>query len=93
MFPDQSGVVAHDTWWPTSVAAMLGCAVLLILGASQLISPTRRWRFPRRRPRAGPMALRATAAATTPDPASPDARPVGADPVEPEAATLGGEST
>ena len=39
----------HDTWWPSCVAAMLAVAVLLILASSQLISPTRRWRRPRRR--------------------------------------------
>ena len=39
-----------DSYWPTSVAVMLGISTLLILGSTQLISPTRRWRRPRRRP-------------------------------------------
>jgi ABC-type transport system involved in multi-copper enzyme maturation permease subunit len=38
-----------DSYWPISVAAMLGISALLILGSTQLISPTRRWHRPRRR--------------------------------------------
>jgi ABC-type transport system involved in multi-copper enzyme maturation permease subunit len=45
-----------DSYWPGSVAVMLGIATLLILGSTQLISPTRRWRWPGRR---GPAATTA----------------------------------
>jgi ABC-2 type transport system permease protein len=55
-----------DSYWPGSVAVMLGIAAVLILGSTQLISPTRRWRRPRRR---GP----AAAAAPMPVPAGPAA--------------------
>ena len=46
--------VPKDSYWPTSIAAMLATAVLLIVLSVQLVSPTRRWRIrlprPRRRP-------------------------------------------
>ena len=38
----------EDSYWPVSVAAMLVLSMLLIAGTTQLISPTRRWRRPRR---------------------------------------------
>ncbi len=44
---DQGFGVAADSYWPRSVAAMLGLSVVLILASSQLISPTRRWKRPR----------------------------------------------
>lgn len=53
----------EDTYWPVSVAAMLVMSMLLIVGATQLISPTRRWRRPRRG--AAPGALLASSQATT----------------------------
>ncbi len=43
-----------DTYWPVSLAAMLGTALVLIVLSVQLVSPTRRWRIhlprSRRRP-------------------------------------------
>ncbi len=51
-----------DSYWPGSVAVMLIISAVLILASTQLISPTRRWRRPRRAPRGG---------AAVPGPASP----------------------
>jgi ABC-type transport system involved in multi-copper enzyme maturation permease subunit len=74
-----------DSYWPGSVAVMLVLAALLILGSTQLISPTRRWQRPRRRgavaaevPAAGSHAPAAVA------PASPPADPEPASPGTPE---------
>jgi ABC-type transport system involved in multi-copper enzyme maturation permease subunit len=41
----------RDSYWPRSAAALLATALLLVLLAVQLVSPTRRWRIFRRRPR------------------------------------------
>jgi hypothetical protein len=41
----------RDSYWPRSAAALLVTALLLVLLAVQLVSPTRRWRIFRRRPR------------------------------------------
>jgi len=41
----------RDTFWPRSAAAWLLASVVLVLLSVQLVSPTRRWRFFRRRPR------------------------------------------
>jgi ABC-type transport system involved in multi-copper enzyme maturation permease subunit len=54
-----------DSYWPTSVAVMLGISTLLILASTQLISPTRRWRRPRRR-QAPPEAALPVAPSTVP---------------------------
>jgi ABC-type transport system involved in multi-copper enzyme maturation permease subunit len=65
-----------DSYWPGSVAVMLAISTLLILGSTQLISPTRRWQRPRRRRAAAAEVL--VAAAPTPAavaPASPPAEP------------------
>jgi ABC-type transport system involved in multi-copper enzyme maturation permease subunit len=43
--------VPRDSFWPRSVAAMLVAAVALVILSVQMVSPTRRWRRPRRRPR------------------------------------------
>ncbi len=48
---DQSFVVAHDSYWPRAVGVMLVSAIILVVLSVQLVSPTRRWRRPRRRPR------------------------------------------
>ena len=40
-----------DTYWPVSLAAMLGTALILIVLSVQLVSPTRRWRIRLPRPR------------------------------------------
>jgi hypothetical protein len=43
----------RDSFWPKAAAAWLVMAALFVLLAVQLVSPTRRWRLPRRRPRRG----------------------------------------
>lgn len=43
----------RDTFWPHAAAAWLVTSVVLVLLAVQLVSPTRRWRIFRRRPRSG----------------------------------------
>jgi hypothetical protein len=44
--------VSRNAFWPRSVAAWLVLSVVLIFLSVQLVSPTRRWRFWRRRRRA-----------------------------------------
>jgi ABC-type transport system involved in multi-copper enzyme maturation permease subunit len=39
--------VGRDTYWPRSVIAMVIASILMIIGAVQLVSPTRRWRIRR----------------------------------------------
>ncbi len=56
----------EDTYWPYSVATMLALSALLVLGTTQLISPTRRWRRPKRR-RAGAGSAGGARAATSDD--------------------------
>jgi ABC-2 type transport system permease protein len=41
----------RDSFWPRSAAAWLLASVVLVLLSVQLVSPTRRWRLFRRRPR------------------------------------------
>jgi hypothetical protein len=48
---NQAFGVARDTYWPRAVAAMLVAALVLVILSVQMVSPTRRWRRPRRRPR------------------------------------------
>jgi hypothetical protein len=48
---DQGFGVERDSYWPRAVAAMLLAALLLVVLSVKLVSPTRRWRLPRRRPR------------------------------------------
>jgi hypothetical protein len=43
----------RDSFWPKAAAAWLVMAALFVLLAVQLVSPTRRWRLPRRRPGVG----------------------------------------
>ncbi|MFL5777864.1 MAG: ABC transporter permease [Chloroflexota bacterium] len=43
--------VAHDTFWPRSLAAWLVGSLVLVGLTVQLVSPTRRWRLRRRRDR------------------------------------------
>jgi hypothetical protein len=43
--------VDRDSYWPKAVAAMLVAALVLVVLAVQMVSPTRRWRRPRRRRR------------------------------------------
>ena len=74
----QAFVMPEDSYWPKSVAIMLGLSALLVLGATQLISPTRRWRRPVRQAQSALAA--APAAAPTPDPAPvPPIAPTGGD--------------
>lgn len=40
--------IARDTYWPRSLLAMAATSVILIVLSVQLVSPTRRWRRPRR---------------------------------------------
>jgi hypothetical protein len=40
----------RDTFWPKSAAAYLAVGTILTLLAAQLVSPTRRWHLPRRKP-------------------------------------------
>ena len=47
--PDQPFVARQDTLWPKTVAMWLGMSVFFILLSVQAVSPTRRWRFLRRR--------------------------------------------
>ena len=47
--PDQPFGARQDTLWPKTVAMWLGMSVSFILLSVQAVSPTRRWRFPRRR--------------------------------------------
>ena len=47
----------RDAWWPRSVAAFVLIGVLLILLSTQLISPSRRFRWRRRHPAAPPPSL------------------------------------
>lgn len=49
--PAGASTSTRDTYWPRSAAALLLTAALLVLLAVQLVSPTRRWRIVRRRPR------------------------------------------
>jgi ABC-type transport system involved in multi-copper enzyme maturation permease subunit len=49
--PAGTSTSTRDTYWPRSAAALLLTAGLLVLLAVQLVSPTRRWRIFRRRPR------------------------------------------
>jgi len=48
MAQGQAFVMPEDSYWPTSVAAMILLSALLVAGSTQLISPTRRWRRPAR---------------------------------------------
>src|SRR5262249_51666301 len=48
--------VDRDSYWPKAVAAMLVTALVLVVLAVQMVSPTRRWRRPRRRRRPAPEA-------------------------------------
>jgi len=48
--------VDRDSYWPKAVAAMLVTALVMVVLAVQMVSPTRRWRRPRRRRRAVPEA-------------------------------------
>ncbi len=41
----------RDTFWPRTAAAWLVASVILVLLSVQMVSPTRRWRILRRRPR------------------------------------------
>ncbi len=41
----------RDAYWPRSAAAWLVTSLVLVLAASQFVSPTRRWRIFRRWPR------------------------------------------
>ncbi len=41
----------RDTFWPRTAAAWLVASLVLVLSSVQLVSPTRRWRFFRRRSR------------------------------------------
>lgn len=43
----------RDSFWPRAAAAWLITSALLVLAAVQLVSPTRRWHLPGRRPRRG----------------------------------------
>lgn len=47
--------IAHDGYWPRSVAAWMALSIVLLVLSVQLVSPTRRWRIrlprPRRRPK------------------------------------------
>jgi hypothetical protein len=45
----QAFVMPEDSYWPTSVSAMVLLSVLMVVGSTQLISPTRRWRRPARK--------------------------------------------
>ncbi len=78
----QAFAMPEDSYWPVSVAAMLVVTLLLILGATQLISPTRRWRRPRPRTRGSPdrggAALAAAAVDAPPTAATADLPPAGA---------------
>jgi len=47
--PDQPFGARQDTLWPKTVAMWLGMSVFFILLSIQAVSPTRRWRFLRRR--------------------------------------------
>ena len=47
--PDQPFGARQDTLWPKTVAMWLGMSVFFILLSVQAVSPTRRWRFLRRR--------------------------------------------
>ncbi|HEX7223875.1 MAG TPA: ABC transporter permease [Candidatus Limnocylindrales bacterium] len=38
--------IRRDVFWPRSVAAWLGLSAILVVASVQLVSPTRRWRFP-----------------------------------------------
>jgi ABC-type transport system involved in multi-copper enzyme maturation permease subunit len=40
----------RDAFWPRSVLTWLVLSVIFVIAAVQLVSPTRRWRFNRRRP-------------------------------------------
>jgi len=44
--------IVRDELWPRSVVAWLALSVLFLLLSVQFVSPTRRWRLPRRRRRA-----------------------------------------
>ena len=63
----QAFVMPEDSYWPISVAAMLALSALLVAGATQLISPTRRWRRPGRDARASAPAAMPPAAAASLD--------------------------
>jgi ABC-type transport system involved in multi-copper enzyme maturation permease subunit len=39
--------IPRDSYWPRGVASMLVMGIVLVLLSSQLLSPTRRWHFPR----------------------------------------------
>ncbi len=39
----------RDTFWPRSVVTWVILSVVFIIASVQLVSPTRRWRFSRRR--------------------------------------------
>ena len=60
-----------DSYWPASVAWMLGISALLILASTQLISPTRRWHRPRRRVTQGAAPLSAVSPADSSTSVSP----------------------
>ncbi len=51
---DQQFGARRDSYWPRSLAAMGIASILLIVLSVQLVSPTRRWRVGRRRPRPAP---------------------------------------
>ena len=46
-----SSTTTRDSFWPRAALAWLVTSVVLVLLAGQLVSPTRRWRFLRRRAR------------------------------------------
>lgn len=65
--------IPEDSYWPYSVAMMLALSTLLVLGTTQLISPTRRWQRPTRRTVVAGVAWpapAATAPATLAEPAA-----------------------
>ena len=78
----------RDSYWPRSLVAMIGVAAVLIVLSVQLVSPTRRWRIRRSRPRA---AVAAGPAWGDPGTVTPTADVSGSDPLdgapEPEAWT------
>lgn len=83
----------QDSYWPVSVAAMLILSLLLIAGTTQLISPTRRWRRPRR---GRPGAAAAAAAPSMPPAIAPalvlDADPAPATAPEPDTTSTTGQA-
>jgi hypothetical protein len=54
-FIDPQLGVPRDSYWPRSLAAMAVVSLALIVLSVQLVSPTRRWRLRRGRPRRRPV--------------------------------------